>query len=69
MHFACQLLPMDDVLYKSCDVSWLATVMECAGEIRRVGKKGIGVLKTDHRVTVALLSIGYKFIECLKVGP
>ena len=35
----------------------------------RVGKKGAGVLITGHRITVALLSIGYKFIECLKVGP
>ena len=39
------------------------------GEIQRVGKKEVGVLKTGHRIIVALLSVGYRFIECLKVGP
>ena len=34
----------------------------------RVGKKGGVSEKTDHRIPVSVLSIGYKFTECLKVG-
>ena len=69
MQFSHQLWPIDDVLYKGCVVSWLATVMEWGLRYGGVGNKGVGVLKPHHRIPVAVLSIGYAFSGCPKVGP